>query len=140
MLEASIIPMQESEDLGGRQSSQREASVSWLPSENASTSASVYQLSSSGGREKRLRLSGLPAERGPLRHPGGNANGYAAAVTSPLMSSAPGGFTEGSRVGDCSGESAASRGVGFPPGEDIRWAGSNHNIDSGPPVPRSSFA
>lgn len=127
---------QEAEGLSGRQSGQSEPSAtSWLPSGAASTSAPGQQLPSSSGREKRLRLSGLPAEHGQIRQP--DSNGFLG-TTSSLMSSASGGFTQG--VSERSGGLNTSRGLGFAPDEDVRWAGNNHDLDSGPPVPRSSFA
>ncbi len=120
--------MQETEGLVGRQSGLSEPTSSWLPSGGTSTSAPGQELPSSSGREKRLRLSGQP-----------NANGFAGAASS-LMSAASGGFTQGvsERPGGPIG--STSRGLGFAPDEDVRWAGSDYDLDSGPPVPRSSFA
>ncbi len=125
------------EGLAGWQGSQREASA-WLPSE--SVSAPSHLFPSSSGREKRLRVSGLPAERDQIRQLGGAASSESPGVMSPLMSRASGGFTQGFG-GRPSIPAPQKRALSFAADEEVRWPGLDpDDMDSGPPVPRSSFA
>ena len=125
------------EGLAGWQGSQGEASAR-LPSEGVS--APSHQLPSSSGREKRLRMSGRPAERDRSRQPGGAASNGSPGLTSPLMSAASGGFTQG-LGGRPSIPAPQKRVPSFASDEEVRWPVVEHDdLDSGPPVPRSSFA